>query len=198
MEGAWRANRKAESQGRILYRCTLASSRAIPVELADHPASLYVRQDAILGPLDDWIASLVTPRALADSREDDPSVTQAGTLHAELAEVDRKIAALISALEAGVAVTQISEQLKRRTKERQGIEARLRQASSSQRVTKEQMQVALEELGGVARLLSAADTSVRAKVYNSLGVRLDYDHIEKRVTASAEQACVFNRVRRGT
>jgi len=37
--------------------------------------------------------------------------------------------------------------------------------------------MALEGLGDVARLLSAADTAVRAKVYASPGMRLDYDHL---------------------
>lgn len=54
-----------------------------------------------------------------------------------------------------------------------GIEGRVRQASSVERVTKQQMRVALEEQGGRARLLSAADASVRATVHASMGRRLD-------------------------
>lgn len=53
--------------------------------------------------------------------------------------------------------------------------------------------MALEGLGDVARLLSAADTAVRAKVYASPGMRLDYDHLgSERATASAEQACLWS------
>ena len=36
------------------------------------------------------------------------------------------------------------------------------------------------------------------KVYQSPGIRLDYDHEARRVTANAAEACVFNRVRRET
>jgi len=68
---------------------------------------------------------------------------------------------------------QSSGQLKRRTKVSQGIEARIRQASSVERATKQQMRVALEEQSGRARLLSAADASVRATVHASMGMRLD-------------------------
>jgi len=198
MEGAWRSNRSHESVGRTLYRCNLAASRALAPELKDHPRSLYVREDAIVGPLDQWIGTLVTPEALATHQIQHGSGTKEAHLRAELGDVQRKIAALISALEAGVAMSEISEQLSRRTKERAGIEAKIRQLPSTRTLTEEQIRAALEDLGGVAELLGNALPSTRAKVYVSLGVRLDYDHDNKRVTASADQACVFNRVRRGT
>jgi len=39
---------------------------------------------------------------------------------------------------------------------------------------------------------------MRAKLSASLGVRLEYDHNLKRIRATAAQACVLGRVRRGT
>jgi len=92
---------------------------------------------------------------------------------------------------------QSSEQLKRPEVSR-GIEARIPQASSLERVTKQQMRVALEQQGGIARLLSACRCIRSGQGLRLLGMRLDYHHLGKRVTASAEQACVFDRVRRGT
>ena len=40
--------------------------------------------------------------------------------------------------------------------------------------------------------------AVMARLYTSLGVRREYDHLLKRVRATAEAACVPGRVRRGT
>ncbi len=198
MEGAWRANRGSDGPGRTLYRCNLAASRALTADLKDHPRSIYVREDAIVGPLDKWIASLVTPAALTSARHQAPAPSLNTGLHADFVEVERKIAALISALEAGVAVETITEQLARRAKEREGLLARIRQLGSTKEVTTEQMRVAIDELGGLATILADSAPTERNRIYASLGVRLDYDHVTKNVAAVADQACVFNRVRRGT
>ena len=40
--------------------------------------------------------------------------------------------------------------------------------------------------------------AMKARLYASLGVRLEYDHVLKRVRATAEAARVPRRVRRGT
>jgi len=48
------------------------------------------------------------------------------------------------------------------------------------------------------KILATVNPSAREKVYQSLGLRLEYDHEARRVTAIAAEACVFNRVRRGT
>jgi len=88
--------------------------------------------------------------------------------------------------------------LARRAKEREGLLARIRQLGSTKEVTTEQMRVAIDELGGLATILADSAPTERNRIYASLGVRLDYDHVTKNVAAVADQACVFNRVRRGT
>ena len=57
---------------------------------------------------------------------------------------------------------------------------------------------ALAGLGGIAEILPKTPVAMRAKLYASLGVRLEYDHVLKRIRATAESACVPGRVRRGT
>jgi len=104
----------------------------------------------------------------------------------------------ITALEAGIAIEQLTDQLTRRTKEREGLQARIRLLDSKEQVSAEQMSRAITELGGLATVLASADPTERAKVYASLGIRLDYDHQAKTVKAQADQGCVFSRVRRGT
>jgi hypothetical protein len=47
-------------------------------------------------------------------------------------------------------------------------------------------------------VLAGADPVTRHRVYESLGLRLEYDYAAGRITATATDACVFNRVRRGT
>jgi hypothetical protein len=47
-------------------------------------------------------------------------------------------------------------------------------------------------------ILPSADPAQLAKLYAALGVRLEYDHVLKRVRATAENACVPRSVRRGS
>jgi hypothetical protein len=54
MQGSFRRSR-ADGPGRVLYRCEIRRSRALPAELIDHPATVYVRQDAIVTKVDEWI-----------------------------------------------------------------------------------------------------------------------------------------------
>jgi hypothetical protein len=60
------------------------------------------------------------------------------------------------------------------------------------------MDNALRQLGGLANVLAHSDGHVRHDVYVSLGLRLDYYPEQDRVTATAGEACVLNRVRSGT
>jgi len=196
MEGAWRANR-TNGSGRVLYRCVVKQNRAL-AEMENHPSSLYVREEAVLGRLDQWIASLTSPEALENHQHPSSSASAADSLQAEISALDRKITGLIAAVEAGANLPQLTDQLKRRAKERAGLEARLRALPQQRPLSVDELRTAIEELGGVANVLARADATTRHQVYESLGLRLEYDHAASRITASATDACVFNRVRRGT
>jgi hypothetical protein len=60
------------------------------------------------------------------------------------------------------------------------------------------MRKALADLGGTAEIMPKIPVAMRAKLYALLGVRLECDHVLKRIRATAESACGPGRVRRGT
>ena len=64
MQCSFRKSR-ADGPGRVLYRCEIRRSRALPPELVEHPATVYVRQDAIVDKVDQWISSLASAEVLA-------------------------------------------------------------------------------------------------------------------------------------
>lgn len=70
MQGAARIGKRTT---RILYRCEFGKSRSVPVDLSDHPRTVYLREDALTPRLDDWIASLADPEDLARGQEVDPT-----------------------------------------------------------------------------------------------------------------------------
>jgi hypothetical protein len=157
-----------------------------------------LRENAVLPELNSWIANLVTPEALVRGQDASAQSSRVTSLKGQIAELDRKINALVAAIEAGVDVEQVSSQLARRAKERSGLEARLRQEGHRDHLTAAEMQKALDDLGGIAKILPNADPAQQRRLYASLGVRLEYNHQFKRVQATAETACVLGRVRRGT
>ena len=197
MEGTWHANRAGE-HGRVLYRCAVRSNRALADDFPEHPRSVYVREDAILAPLDDWIAAMTSPEALTAHQRPTSESSPTQALMTQLAELDRKISYLVAAVEAGADLPQLTEQLKRRAAEREVLETRLRATPKGTRLAKQDLVQALGKLGGIAKVLAAADPVARENVYRSLGIRLQYDHLARRVSAIAAEACVLNRVRRGT
>ncbi len=84
MQGAFRESRRKDGTGRVLYKCEPHQHRALPAEL-EHPPSVYVREDAIIGPLNEWIEKLADPEVLAP---------QIATRQAEKDRIERQIAAM--------------------------------------------------------------------------------------------------------
>jgi hypothetical protein len=86
-----------------LYRCEIRRGRALPPELTGHPATVYVRQDAIVEKIDQWISSLASAEVLAAGQVPDPaSNQQRAALSRRLSDTQHKIASLIAAAD-GVA-----------------------------------------------------------------------------------------------
>jgi site-specific DNA recombinase len=196
MQGAARGGKRAT---RILYRCELGKSRSVPVALSDHPRTVYLREDAVTSRLDEWIASLADPEDLARGQEVDP-VAGAGyaALQRQLSDANRKVAALIAALESGVAIDDLTAALRQRTAERDELTARLERVERPCAMSAAQISELVEELGGLSAVLKEATGSERAQVYASLGLRLDYDPHLRRVTATADLSRVAGCVRGGT
>lgn len=116
----------------------------------------------------------------------------------QLSEANGKIAALIAALESGVAVEDLTAALRQRTAERDELKARLERAERPCAMSAAQIRELVEELGGLSALLGEATGPERAQVYASLGLRLDYNPRLQRVTATADLSRVAGRVRGGT
>lgn len=80
--------------------------------------------------LDQWIAEPTNPQALvavaSEPRDDGNSA-----LHRQIADLDAKIAALLTAIEHGGEMSALTQQLAVRSREREGLQARLRSTSAT-------------------------------------------------------------------
>lgn len=150
-------------------------------------------------PLDEWIATLADPDDLARGQEADPAAgSRYAALQRQLGEANRKVAALVNAVESGVAVEDLTAALRRRTAERDELRVRLERADRPLAMSAAQISELVEELGGLAAVLGEATGAERAQVYASLGLRLDYDPYLRRVKATADLSRVAGCVRGGT
>ncbi|WP_078058699.1 recombinase family protein [Mycolicibacter icosiumassiliensis] len=194
MQGAARGGKQAT---RILYRCELGKTRSVPVDLTDHPRTVYLREDAVTPRLDEWIASLADPEDLARGQEVDPGAGNAALLR-QLSEANSKVAALVAAVESGVAVEDLTDALRRRSAERDELKALLERVERPRAMSAAQITELVQELGGLAAVLGEATGAERAQVYASLGLRLDYDPRLRQVKATADLSRVAGCVRGGT
>ncbi|GFG99427.1 hypothetical protein MTIM_53060 [Mycobacterium timonense] len=151
MQGAARAGKRTT---RILYRCELGKSRSVPADLSDHPRTVYLREDEVTARLDEWIATLADPADLARGQDADP-VAGAGyaALRRQLSEANAKVAALVTAVESGVAVEDLTVALRRRTAERDELKVRLEQAERPRVMTAAQISELVENWAGCQQCL---------------------------------------------
>ena len=192
MQGAARVGKRTT---RILYRCELGKSRSVPADLSDHPRTVYLREDEVTVRLDEWIATLADPDDLACGQDADLAArTGYAALQRQLSEANRKVSALVNAVESGVAVEDLTAALRRRTAERDELNARLERAERPRAMSAAQISELVEELGGLWAILGKATGAERAQVYASLGLRLDYDPYLQRVKATTDLSRVARRV----
>jgi hypothetical protein len=84
-------------------------------------ASLYVREDAIVPALDAWIEGLTSPEMLSAVPPETLNGGATSALRQQIADLDRKITALVTAVESGGDIAALTEQLSRRSRERDGL-----------------------------------------------------------------------------
>ncbi|MEH1017922.1 recombinase family protein, partial [Micromonospora sp. CPCC 206060] len=94
------------SHGDAYYRCRFAQEYALANEV-DHPRNVYLREDTLIAPLDNWLATAFTPDRLdatitAMAKTDpDPNPTATAAARTTIAECDAKLERYRAALDAG-------------------------------------------------------------------------------------------------
>lgn len=186
MQGNW-------NNGRSHYRCRFPREYAIANKV-QHPLAVYVREDALLPPLDHWLSEVFAPHriegaltAMADSQ---PSATTSPfeAARSEIADCDRKLARHRAALESGADPALIAAWSADVQRQRAAAEARLASeaaASAARRpLSKAEIRATVESFGGLLKVLHGARPEDKTEVYRQLGLGITYRHNDK--TALAE------------
>jgi hypothetical protein len=173
------------SHGVAYYRCRFPQEYAL-ANRVDHPRNVYIREDAVIEPLDAWLAHLFAPHerdrtiaALADVSMPDtptPALNQAQTM---IAECDAKLERYRAALEAGADPSVVTGWIAQAQADRARAHADAARygagsQSGARRMSREEITALVNEVADAVAVLRQADPADKAEVYRQLGVRLTY------------------------
>jgi hypothetical protein len=184
MQGNW-------NHGQAHYRCRFPNEYAVGNKI-DHPLTVYLRENAVLDPLDTWLAQAFAPHrveqslmAIEDAQPDDEPAVEAA--RRTIAECDRKLARHRAALEAGADLTLVVAWSQQVQQHRTLAQARLATLTSrhgtNQRMSRDDIHTLVDTLDGLLNVLRHADPADKAEVYRELGVHLTYNHTARTVQA---------------
>jgi site-specific DNA recombinase len=190
------------------YRCRFPAEYALANHV-EHPLSVFMREDAIIGEVDGWLAREFAPhrmgetiRALVDAQPGD-ELRGSGQEEAagKIAECDRKLAQYRAALDAGASPATVAGWIVETEAEKARYEVGRRQvAKAHKRMTEQEIRSIVDKLADIARVLSGADADDKSEIFRRLGLKLTYHPGRRVVEAKIEPASYgfFDGVRGGT
>lgn len=201
MEGTW-------NHDRAHYRCRFPNEYALANRI-DHPRNVYLREDAVLPPLDGWLASLFAPAnatstidALTEAAKGEPSPGHgaADQLRAKIDMLDKRLARYRATLDAGGDPVVVAQWIADTQVERARLKQSLNPTAEPARMTRDEIAALVGSFRDLAATVEAAHASDKAEIYRQLGVRLTYQPENNLVVAESTPPLPWSngRVRGGT
>jgi site-specific DNA recombinase len=191
------------------YRCRFAAEYALANHV-DHPLSVTVREDAVIGRVDRWLAREFAPHRLTQTIRDLAAAPHAEPTgrsdeHEEtarkIAECDRKLAQYRAALDAGANPATVAGWIAETEAEKAGYHIPARPAGTTRRrMSEAEIKDIVDRLADLVRVLADADPNDKSEIFRQLGLRLTYHPGRALVKAQVIPAeCgFFESVRGGT
>lgn len=197
MQGQW-------NHGRAYYRCRYRDD--YPVGEAEHPKSVYVKEELVIPHLDEWIGTLFeldeidrTCAALsAAGTPDEGQQERIDQLHAEIADCDRKLARYRAVLDGDGDIVSVTKWIADTERRKHTAHARLTSQRSNGDLSADDIKHLVADLCEIVGVLRKAAPEQKAEIYRELGVSLRYDHTANAVTLHAQPRGVTVRVGGGT
>lgn len=174
------------NHGRLYYRCTATRDFARQREIS-HPPALYLREDLIIRPVDEFLHDELTGRRLTDNLRRVAEAQHRAALAAygdsgeteklrqAIADADRKIIGYRATLDAGGDPALIAGWIAETTAIKKTAQARLGFTEAPpQRMTRDQLDAIAKAFNDLLGLLRDADPRDRAELYSRLGLRMTY------------------------
>jgi site-specific DNA recombinase len=179
--------------GAPYYRCRFPAEYALANQV-EHPLNVNLREDAIIGHVDKWLAREFAPHRLSDTIHDLASTRRTYAArpddHEEAArkitECDRKLAQYRAALDAGASPITVAAWIAETEAEKASYRLGARQAPARPRMTEAETQAVVDKLADIATVLSDADPDDKAEIFRQLDLRLSYHPGRQLVEAQIE------------
>jgi len=176
------------SHGAAYYRCRFPLDYALANDNA-HPRNVYLREEALVEPLDAWLASAFDGSARA-ATVDALHAAQDGDNHEtgtriKIAELDTRLARYKATLDAGGDPAIVAGWIATTRAERAQLQNQLELRTVPTRMTKREIRDVVDQLGDIVARLRNADPNDKAEVYHHLGLYLRFDPHQNRVRAEA-------------
>jgi site-specific DNA recombinase len=159
--------------------------------------SVYLREDAVIGEADRWIAREFAPHRLNETIHDLAAVPlrQAATLTNEdeeiarkIAECDRKLARYRATLDAGADPRIVAAWITETEAEKARYQLSALPAPTARRMSEAEVKSIVDRLADIARVLVDADPEDKAEAFRQLGLKLIYHPGRKLVEANVQLA----------
>jgi site-specific DNA recombinase len=195
------------ANGAPYYRCRFPAEYALANHI-EHPLNVSLREDAVLGHVDRWLAREFAPHRLSETIRDLAAAQAADLAPADdreetarkIAECDRKLAQYRAALDAGASPATVAGWISETEAERASYQASRRPAVKARRMSEAEIKAIVDKLTDIARALHDADPDDKSLIFRELGLKLAYHPGRQLVEATVEPAqhWFFESVRGGT
>jgi hypothetical protein len=148
------------------YRCRCLAEYALATHV-EHPLSVSLREDAIIGHIDRWLALEFAPHRLAQTIRDLAEARQPATARdasgneeteRKIADCDAKLAQYRAALDAGANSATVADWIAETEAERATYALAMRQSEPrSRRMTEAEIRAIVDKLADIAAVLHDAD-----------------------------------------
>ncbi|MFN0029302.1 MAG: recombinase family protein [Acidimicrobiales bacterium] len=185
MQASW-------NHGTAYYRCKFPSEYAVAED--KHAKTVYVREDAVLPRLDEWICELFdemhfegTCASLASAGEIEPDEDPGRelVLRRQLKECEAKLAKYRTLLEQQPDITIVGSWIAEVERERKRLERELGRKPTTNKLTTNEIRALVGRLREIVSVLAEASPQDKRAIYDELGVNLTYDPASKTVRAGA-------------
>jgi DNA invertase Pin-like site-specific DNA recombinase len=189
------------------YRCRFPAEYALANRI-EHPLNVCLREDAILGQIDGWLACEFAPPRLSQTIHDLAAAQAAQTTSdvnrehtaQKIAGCDRKLAQYRAALDAGASPATVAAWIAETEAERARYEIGRRQVATRPRMSEAEIKAIVGKLADITKVLRDAAPDDKSEIYRQLGLKLTYHPGRQLVGAeiAPAQHWFFESVRGGT
>jgi hypothetical protein len=184
------------------YRCLARTIAPGSPVLADHPRTVNLREDQVVGPLNDWIGRVFSrekiDRTVAAILEAQPTAVstsgQRERAKTRMADAENRLRRHQAAIEAGVNPAALVDRINEAERERAAALAELNNLPESGAASLAEIHAMIDSLADVGEALAGARPEKLSKLYERVGLELRYVPDEQVVYATTTlrvaNACV--------